>query len=134
MKRVWLASSNVQGERCGTESGSYDLISPLPQALGTSLTHPYLAGHGYAGVRVDISGCSSASALGLADLPSHGIAQLKMDINWKAIARMSNSLLSFHSLTIYFMRLYVRQMHGNALLSVSFIFAIVPIDALNPGL
>ena len=34
-------------------------------------------------------------------------AQLKMDINWKAIARTSNSLLSFHSLTIYFMRLYV---------------------------
>jgi hypothetical protein len=26
-----------------------------------------------------------------------------MDINWKAIARTSNSLLSFHALTIYFM-------------------------------
>jgi hypothetical protein len=29
-----------------------------------------------------------------------------MDINWKAIARTSNSLLSLHALTIYAMRLY----------------------------
>ena len=59
------------------------------------------------------------------------VFQLKMDINWKAMARTSNSLLSFHALTIYAMHLYAskRQMHGNAFLSVSFIFAIVPIDA-----
>src|SRR6478736_3252400 len=56
--------------------------------------------------------------------------QLKMDINWKACARTSNSLLSFHAPPIYFMRLYAVEADAwDAFLSVSFIFAIVPIDA-----
>ena len=56
--------------------------------------------------------------------------QLKMDINWKACARTSNSLLSFHAPPIHFMRLYVAKADAwDAFLSVSFIFAIVPIDA-----
>ena len=56
--------------------------------------------------------------------------QLKMDINWKACARTSNSLLSFHAPPIHFMRLYVVKADAwDAFLSVSFIFAIVPIDA-----
>ena len=56
--------------------------------------------------------------------------QLKMDINWKACARTSNSLLSFHAPPMRFMCLYVVEADAwDAFLSVSFIFAIVPIDA-----
>jgi hypothetical protein len=55
---------------------------------------------------------------------------IKMDINWKACARRSNSLLSFHAPPIHFMRLYVAKADAwDAFLSVSFLFAIVPIDA-----
>jgi predicted acyl esterase len=40
-------------------------ISHIAGATGRTdaLTHPYLAGHGYAGVRVDIRGCGESGGL-----------------------------------------------------------------------
>ena len=76
------------------------------------------------------SNCIGPGSRATPSMHSRSSFQLKMDINWKACARTSNSLLSFHAPPIHFMRLYVVKADAwDAFLSVSFIFAIVPIDA-----
>ena len=40
--------------------------------LGDALTHPYLAGHNYAGVRVDIRGTGESAGLPSTNMPNKG--------------------------------------------------------------